>query len=237
MILVSNIAMNVQAVRERIAAAARVAGRRPEEITLIAVTKTRSVAEIQAALAAGVTDLGENRVQELQAKVPAVGPGPRWHLIGSLQTNKARPALTLAHLIHSLDRPGLAEEVNRLARQAGRPAECLVQVNVAGEASKHGIAPAGLFAFLEVVAALGWIQVRGLMTIAPVAADPETVRPVFARLRELAERAAGLGLPRVEMRYLSMGMSGDFVAAIAEGANLVRIGTAIFGERPPKGMG
>lgn len=236
MILVSNIAMNVRTVQEQIAAAARAAGRRPEEITLIAVSKTRTVAEIQAALAAGITDLGENRVQELREKAPALGPGPRWHLIGSLQTNKARHALELAHLIHSLDRPALAQELDRLARRTGKAAECLVQVNVAGEATKHGIDPEGLFPFLEQVSGLAGIRVRGLMTIAPLADDPESVRPVFARLRALAERAAALGLPRTEMRWLSMGMSGDFAAAIAEGANMVRIGTAIFGERPPKGI-
>ncbi len=237
MILVSNITMNVQKVREEIAAAARAAGRRPEEITLIAVSKTRSAAEIAAALAAGITDLGENRVQELQAKVPAAGPGPRWHLIGSLQTNKARPALELAGLIHSLDRPALAAELDRLARSTGKVAQCLVQVNVAGEDTKHGVAPAELFPFLEHLAALPGIQVQGLMTIAPAADDPETVRPVFARLRELAGQAAGLGLPDTDMRWLSMGMSGDFAAAIAEGANMIRVGTAIFGERSSKPLG
>lgn len=233
MILVSNIASNVQRIRDQIAAAAREAGRRPEEIALVAVSKHRTVAEIRAALAAGITDLGENRVQEAVPKFRELGPGvATWHLIGSLQTNKVRAALEFADLIHSLDRPSLLAELDRQARQQDRTVRTLVQVNVSGEASKHGLLPGQLPGFLEQVAGLGGtVQVEGLMTIAPEAPDPEAARPVFAGLRQLAAAAADRRLPHVAMRWLSMGMSGDYVAAIREGANLVRIGTAIFGPR------
>lgn len=231
MILVSNIATNIQEIRQKVDAAARRAGRAPEEVTIIAVTKNRTVSEIQAALAAGIRHLGENRVQEALPKFAELGKAATWHMIGTLQTNKARQALEFADLIHSVDRPSLVQTLHRLSQQMGRPVPVLVQVNVAGEESKHGLAPDDLPAFLEMVSGLGSLQVQGLMTIAPAADDPETVRPVFARLRELARRLAEQRWPHVEMRWLSMGMSGDYEAAIAEGANLVRIGTAIFGPR------
>lgn len=232
MILVSNISSNVAEVRGRIAAAARKAGRDPGEIALIAVTKNRSVDEIRAAVAAGVTDLGENRVQEAVHKWRALGPIATWHMIGTLQSNKAAQATEFADLIHSLDRPSLARELSRLAAQRQCPIRALIQVNVAGEATKHGVSPAALEPLLETVVTLGGIRVEGLMTIAPLAADQATVQPVFARLRQWAERIGAQKLSNVEMRWLSMGMSGDYEAAIAEGANMVRIGTAIFGERP-----
>ncbi|WP_264841441.1 YggS family pyridoxal phosphate-dependent enzyme [Caldinitratiruptor microaerophilus] len=227
----SNITSNVLLIRERIARAAEAAGRSPEEICLVAVTKNRTPEEIREALAAGITDIGENRVQEALAKVEAVGRGCRWHMIGTLQTNKVRAALGFADLIHSLDRPELALAIDREARRAGRTVPVLIQVNVSGEATKHGVAPEGLRALVEQASALETLEVQGLMTIAPLA-GPDVVRPVFARLRRLAEEVASWQLPRVEMRWLSMGMSGDFELAIAEGANLVRIGTAIFGPRP-----
>lgn len=230
-ILVSNIAGNVLLIRERIARAAEAAGRRPEEIRLVAVTKNRSVEEIRAALAAGIADIGENRVQEAASKFQELGRACRWHLVGSLQTNKARAALGFADLIHSLDRPALVQALDREARRAGRTVAVLVQVNVSGEPTKHGVAPEGLRELVELASQTGTLEVEGLMTIAPLA-EPEQVRPVFARLRRLAEEVAAWNLPRVRMRWLSMGMSGDFEAAIAEGANLVRIGTAIFGPRP-----
>lgn len=233
----SNIASNVAAVRAAIAEAAREAGRRPEEIRLVAVTKGRTVEEIREALAAGITDLGENRVQEAMQKYPAIGKAATWHMIGTLQTNKVKHALQFADLIHSLDRLALAQELEKQASRLGRRVPVLVQVNVSGEATKHGIRPDELFRFLEAIAPLEHLEVQGLMTIAPIATDPEEVRPVFAALRELAEKVRAQGFPRVEMRWLSMGMSGDFVAAIREGANMVRIGTAIFGPRPAKESG
>jgi pyridoxal phosphate enzyme (YggS family) len=229
--LVSNILANVEQVRQRVAAAARRSGRDPADVTIIAVTKTRTVEEMQQVVAAGITHLGENRVQELKAKYPAFGGDITWHLIGTLQTNKAKAALEMAGLIHSLDRDSLAEELARLAERRGAPCQVLVQVNVSGEASKHGVDPAELPAFLRRVSRYGVLQVQGLMTMAPLVADPEAARPYFRRLRQLAEALRQEGLPNVDLKHLSMGMSGDFEVAVEEGATLVRIGTALFGPR------
>ncbi len=230
LILVSNVSP-VEAVRARIAAAASRSGRSPESVTLIAVSKTRTVEEIQAVLAQGITHLGENRVQELKEKWPFLQSGVTWHLIGSLQTNKVKQALEMASLIHSLDRDSLAEELSKAAARRGIPCEALVQVNVSGEESKHGISPSDLVPFLERVGALGHLRIRGLMTMAPQSDDPEAARPHFRRLRELADKVRRLGIPGVSMEHLSMGMSGDFEVAIEEGATLVRVGTALFGAR------
>lgn len=227
----SNIQANVERVRERVAAAARRAGRNPADITIIAVSKTRTVAEIEQVLAAGLTHLGENRVQELKEKWPVIGGRATWHLIGSLQTNKAKPAVEMADLIHSLDRVSLADELAKQTERRGAPCRVLVEVNVSGEESKHGVAPADLPALLRHIGECGALQVQGLMTMAPQAEDPESARPYFRRLRELADEVRPLGLPNVHLQHLSMGMSGDFEVAIEEGATLVRIGTAIFGAR------
>lgn len=224
--------VNVENVRASIRQAALRAGRDPLTVTLIAVTKTRPVDEIQEAVAAGLTHLGENRVQELKVKAgPLAGGGVTWHLIGSLQTNKAKQAVELADLVHSLDREALLDELARHAERLGRLCDALVQVNVSGEESKHGIAPGDLHAFLRRVSQQGWVRVRGLMTMAPLSENPEDARPHFRRLRELAEEVRGLALPGVSMEHLSMGMSGDFAVAVEEGATLVRVGSAIFGER------
>lgn len=228
----SNIAKNVAEIKARIAEAACRAGRSPEEITVVAVTKTRTVAEIREAVAAGLTHLGENRVQELCTKVASLPDlGVTWHLVGSLQTNKLRAALGHADLIHSLDRWSLAEQWARRVQAGDPPVPALVQVNVAGEDTKHGLAPNDVLPFLQRVVGLGSLQIKGLMTIAPLADDPEAVRPVFRRLRRLAAEAAEQNLPGVSMEILSMGMTGDYETAIAEGATHVRIGTAIFGQR------
>jgi len=230
--LVSNILNNVEKVRRAIEQAARRAGRDPAEVTLIAVSKTRSVQEIEAVIAAGVTHLGENRVQEMAAKVePLADKQPTWHLIGTLQTNKVKQALNMAHLIHSLDRDSLLAELVRQCERRGQPCDVLVQVNVSGEQTKHGISPDELLPFLRRVSQQSWVRVRGLMTMAPLTADPEETRPIFRRLRELADEARALALPQVSMEHLSMGMSNDFEVAVEEGATLVRVGTAIFGER------
>lgn len=229
-ILVSNISLNVEAVRQQVAEAARKVGRDPSEVTIIAVTKTRTVEEIQAVTAAGLVHLGENRVQELQEKHPRIG-GATWHLIGTLQTNKVKSALEMAHLIHSLDRESLAGELARVAERRGLPCNVLVQVNVSGEASKHGLSPQELLPFLRRVSERGWVCVQGLMTMAPLDANPEEARPHFRRLRELAAELRGEPLPNVDLKHLSMGMSGDFAVAVEEGATLVRVGTAIFGAR------
>lgn len=230
-ILVSNIIANVEQIRNRVASAALRAGRNPADVTIIAVSKTRTVEEIREVLAAGITHLGENRVQELKEKWPAIGGSATWHLIGSLQTNKARQALDMADLIHSLDRVSLADELNRQAGRRGAPCRALVEVNVSGEESKHGVTPAELPALLRQISDGGNVLVQGLMTMAPLDADPESARPHFLRLRELAAEVRELGLPHISMDHLSMGMSGDFEVAVEEGATLVRVGTAIFGNR------
>jgi len=230
-ILVANIKSNVELVRQQVAEAAERAGRDPAEVTIIAVSKTRTVAEIEEAMAAGLTHFGENRVQELKEKWPQLQGRATWHLIGTLQTNKAKQALEMADLIHSVDRDAIAEVLARLAERRGVPARVLVQVNVSGEASKHGVAPDELASFLRRISQRGFLQVEGLMTMAPLVSDPEETRPVFRKLRQLADEMRELQLPGVAMRHLSMGMSGDFQVAVEEGATLVRIGTAIFGAR------
>lgn len=230
-ILVSNTLANVEQIREQVAAAAHRCGRDPAGVTIIAVTKTRTVVEAQAVLDAGITDLAENRVQELKQKWQSLGGSATWHLIGSLQTNKVKPALEMAHLIHSLDRESLAEELSRQAARRGIPCDALVQVNVSGEASKQGVAPEALPALLRRISELGHVRVHGLMTMAPLGAEPEQARPHFRRLRELFLEMRGLTLPSIRMEHLSMGMSGDFAVAVEEGSTMVRIGTAIFGAR------
>ncbi len=228
------IAARVAAIRQRIAAAAERAGRDPTGVTLVAVSKGFGPEAVLAAAAAGVADVGENRVQEALAKQAALAAVPlRWHLIGTLQTNKVRVALGAFHLIHSLDRFSLASEISRRAAREGRLAPVLIQVNVAGETTKHGISPEEVVDFTRRVAELPGLAIRGLMTIAPATSDPEVVRPVFRRLREMAARLADLSLPGVQMEHLSMGMSQDFEVAVEEGATLVRVGSAIFGRRQP----
>jgi pyridoxal phosphate enzyme (YggS family) len=218
-----DVAENLARVQERVARAAERAGRRPDGVLLIGVSKTVDVARIRAAVAAGVTTLGENRVQEAKGKIAELGRLAAWHLIGHLQTNKVKDALDLFDLIHSLDRLELARELERRAAGQGRVVDALLQVNVAAEASKGGVAPDAVGETLDLIGKLGHVRVRGLMTIPPEVERPEESRPWFRRLGELAERH---GLPE-----LSMGMSGDFEVAIEEGATMVRVGTAIFGPR------
>jgi len=217
---------NLERVRERIARAAERAGRRAESVLLIGVSKTVEVARIRDAVAAGLPALGENRVQEARAKIAELGRPVDWHLVGQLQTNKAKDAVELFDVIHSLDRLELAQELHTRALRRGRPVETLVQVNLAGEAQKGGVTQEGLGALLDAVAGLDHVRVRGLMAIPPETPDPEEARLWFRALRKLGERAA---LPE-----LSIGMSGDFEVAIEEGATMVRVGTAIFGARPSR---
>jgi pyridoxal phosphate enzyme (YggS family) len=217
---------NLARVRERLARAAERAGRRADDVLLIGVSKTVDVDRIQAAIAAGIRALGENRVQEARGKVAALGRPVAWHLIGHLQTNKVKDALELFDVIHSLDRLELARELERRAAARGRAIDALLQVNVAGEASKGGVSPDGVGEALDAIGKLAHVTVRGLMTIPPEAARPEDARPWFRRLRERAERHG--------LRELSMGMSGDFEVAVEEGATMVRVGTAIFGARAPR---
>jgi PLP dependent protein len=221
----SGVGANLDRVRERVARAAEGAGRRPETVLLIGVSKTVDVERIRQAIAAGLPALGENRVQEARAKVVAVGRPVPWHLVGHLQTNKVKEALELFDVIQSLDRLELARECDRRARARGRAVDALVQVNVAGEASKGGFPPDTLGDALDALAGLEHVRVRGLMTIPPIG-DPEASRPWFRALRKLGERHG--------LAELSMGMSADFEVAIEEGATMVRVGTAIFGLRPPR---
>ena len=217
----TGLAGRLASVRGSIAEAAERAGRDQAEISLIAVSKTFPVEAIEAAFDAGHGDFGENRVQEGLAKIEALqAAGTRIHLIGTLQRNKARHAGAFAS-VQSIDSVRLAEAVSR---RLDRELEILLEVNVAGEQSKSGFAPEDLAGALPIISALPNLDVAGLMTVAPIAADPEDVRPVFRRLRELRD---GFGL-----RELSMGMSSDYAVAIEEGATIVRIGRAIFGDRP-----
>ena len=218
------IADNLRRVRERIAAAAIRAGRRPEDVTLVAVSKTKSAEDVAAAIAAGQLVFGENRVQEAAAKFPglrAAHPALRLHLIGGLQTNKARDAVRLADVIETLDRPRLADAIADAIRREGRTPELLIEINVGDEPQKAGISRAEADDFIDACKARFGAALRGLMAVPPLDQDPA---PHFIWL---AERAARHGLP-----VLSMGMSADFETAIACGATWVRVGTAIFGSRP-----
>lgn len=230
-----DVSANLEVVRERIAKAAARSGRSPEAVTLIAVSKEMPVERIRLAIEAGVTVLGENRVQEAAAKIGALGRPVRWHLIGHLQTNKAKDAVALFDLIQSVDSVHLARELERRAAAAGKVVPILVQVNVGQEATKGGLAPEGLRAGLEAIADFSHLETQGLMAIPPIPEEPEASRPYFRQLRSLWEAARDWGIPRISMRHLSMGMSADYEVAIEEGATMVRVGTAIFGPRGKAG--
>src|SRR5262245_36910725 len=225
-----DIRANLAAVQDRIAEAARRAGRREDAVLLVAVTKTIDVERVRTAIAAGVPALGENRVQEAREKIAAIGRPRPWHLIGHLQTNKVRDALACFDLVHSVDRLPLAEALSSRAVPVGRRADVLVQVNVGDEPQKGGVGPADLRPTLEAMAALPGLRLRGLMTIPPIPRDPEDSRPHYREMRKLLDAARGWGLGR-DFSELSMGMSGDFEVGVEEGATIVRVGTAIFGPR------
>jgi uncharacterized pyridoxal phosphate-containing UPF0001 family protein len=246
---------NLEAVRERIATAARRSGRVEDAVLLVAVSKTVPVERIREALAAGVTALGENRVQEAREKVAAIGRGrtalefmaevgcppwrfgvplspsmAAWHLIGHLQTNKVRDAVDTFDVIQSVDRLALAEALSRRAVQAGRRLDVLVQVNVGDEPQKGGVAPDALRPALEAMGVLPGLRLCGLMAIPPFPKDPEDSRPYYRQMQALLHAAQGWGMGP-DFRELSMGMSGDFEVGIEEGATIVRVGTAVFGAR------
>jgi len=239
------IAAALARVRVRVAAAAGAAGRAPSDVRLIAVSKKMPPADVAAALAAGQQDFGENYAQELRDKraavdglaapthaMPAPGAGPRWHFIGPLQANKVKYVAGKVALLHTVDSAELLDEIDR--RAAGGVQDCLVQINVAGESRKHGVAPPDLPALLDHFALLAHVRCVGLMLIPPLGEDAEASRPHFAALRALRDAQRGHARPHVDLVHLSMGMSHDLEAAIAEGATLVRVGTAIFGERPTR---
>jgi PLP dependent protein len=229
----TNLRERFDKVRERIAAVAGRCDREPTEITLVAVSKTHPVVVVREALAAGATDLGENRVQEAETKILAIeNQVARWHLIGHLQANKARRAVSLFDIVHTLDSASLAHRLDRSCAEEGRAElPVLIQVDLAGEATKSGLAATDLSDFVGVVNQCSRLRLQGLMTLPPYFEDPEQVRPFFRRLRELRDELQAAEKFGEHQGELSMGMSHDFEVAIEEGATIVRVGTAIFGER------
>jgi len=228
----AHIAENLEMVRAAILQAEQASGRAPGRVELIAVSKTHPPEVIQKAVDAGQLVFGENRVQEAKAKIPELPSKLRWHLIGHLQSNKVRVALGLFEMIHGVDSVALLGEIESNAEQLGSFPKVLLQVNVSGESSKFGFAPEGLLRQMELILRIGRVEILGLMTIPPLAPRAEDSRKYFVRLREIRDRIEREY--RIPLPHLSMGMSGDFLVAVEEGATLVRVGTAIFGERRGK---
>lgn len=232
MSLDADIAANLTAVRARIGAAARRAGRDPGEVTLVAVSKTFGAGHVRAAWAAGQQHFGENKVQEALQKIAETSDIPiRWHLIGHLQSNKARKAAQPFACIHSIDSVELLQKIDAAAAEAGAAPEVLVQVDLAGEATKFGAPAEHARRVVDAALACRAARLAGLMVLPPWSEDQEATRPWFVRLRSLRDEWIAAGVPRDALRHLSMGMSHDFEAAIEEGATMVRVGTAIFGRR------
>lgn len=236
----TNIISNLTSIRERIAEAAIRCGRDPSEITLVAVTKMVPLEDILVAIKAGIKDIGENRIQEAKEKIHLIkkhtescdiNQNLKFHLVGYLQTNKVKVAVELFDLIHSVDRIAVAEEINKRASKLNKIQAVLVEVNTSGEATKAGVTPDKLLELVEKISIFPNLNVCGLMTIGPLTTEKDKIRASFRLLRNLAQKISDLKIPNVEMRFLSMGMSDDFEIAIEEGANMLRIGRAIFGER------
>ena len=224
-----SLAENLGLIQQRIRAACERAGRDPASVTLLGVTKTHPAETVAEAIKLGLTHFGENKVQEAKAKIPNCPGKARWHFIGHLQSNKCRDAVELFEMIESVDSLAIAQEINKRAEQTGKTMPVLLEINVAGEASKFGYQPERMLAELEQLNALPRIEVHGLMAVPPFSPVAERSRGYFKSLRELKQQAeAVLGAP---LPHLSMGMSGDFEVAIEEGATIVRVGTALFGER------
>jgi len=228
----SSILDNLERVREQIAQAAAKAGRDVKDVELVAISKTHPAQKVRETVEAGQTLFGESRVQEARAKIPELSSNIRWHFVGHLQKNKVRQALPLFEMIHSVDSLALAQDINRIAEEEGLYPRVLLEVNVGGEGSKFGFAPDKLCKQMEELLALPRLSILGLMTIPPVAEQAEASRKYFVELRELRDRLQSEF--RVDLAQLSMGMTQDFPVAIEEGATLVRVGTAIFGERSKK---
>jgi pyridoxal phosphate enzyme (YggS family) len=227
-----DLAANLETIRQRIKTACDRADREPNSLTLLAVSKTQPPEVVNAAAGLGLLVFGENKVQEAKAKIPLCSGKLRWHFIGHLQSNKCRDAVQLFQMIQSVDSFSLAQEINKRAEEAAKVMPVLLEVNLAGEASKFGYQPEVLLKELNQINALPRIEIHGLMTVPPWSPNPESSRPHFRRLRELKEECEQvLGAP---LPHLSMGMSGDFEVAIEEGATMVRIGTALFGPRKAK---
>ena len=222
---------NIQQINENKAAIARKDGRSPEDVILVAVTKTRSACEINEAIDGGITDIGENKVQEIIDKFDSVKP-VRWHMIGHLQTNKVKYIIDKVSLIHSVDSFKLAEEIDKRAAQHGKAMDILVQVNAAREESKFGITAEETGRLIrDILERCENVRIKGLMSIAPFEDNPEDIRIYFNQVKALYDEYAALKHPRLDFRFLSMGMSHDYEVAIEEGSNLIRVGTAIFGPR------
>jgi len=202
-----------------------------QEIQLVAVTKTVEISQIEEAIQAGITIIGENRVQEAWKKYQVIGDRVKWHLVGHLQTNKVKRAVEFFEMIQSVDRHEVALEINRRAQALGKVMDVLVEVNTSGEMTKFGLSPQEVIPFISSISEFPGLHVCGLMTIGIFSSHPEEVRPCFRTLRQIKEEVEKTMIPGVEMKYLSMGMTNDFEVAIEEGSNMLRIGTAIFGER------
>lgn len=207
-----------------------------QTVTIVGVTKNQDITAIRQALAAGVVIVGENRVQEASQKYGALGTdfSPSWHLIGHLQTNKVRQALSMFDLIHSVDSEKLAMEINRIAGQMQKVQDVLLQINIANEATKYGLAPDQVKPLANLISRMDYVRLRGLMTIAPHFENPEACRPIFRELYHTFMEIRSLNLSNVSLQWLSMGMTNDYGVAVEEGANLIRIGTGLFGARKPK---
>lgn len=223
-----SIADNILDVRRRIDSAMVRAGRSGEAVTVVAASKTAGAEAIREVIDAGIADIGENRLQDALPKVRAIGLGPKWHFIGYLQRNKVRHVVEFADLIQSVDRVSLLEEIERRAAKNGKTQRILIEVNVAGEEAKAGVDPPQLGDMLWAAGQLAHVKVEGLMTIAPLTSDAESVRPVFRELRRVFDKIGKEKAPNVEMLHLSMGMTDDFEVALEEGSNMVRVGRAIF---------
>ncbi|MBQ6295892.1 MAG: YggS family pyridoxal phosphate-dependent enzyme [Clostridia bacterium] len=227
-----SITQNIEEIRGRMAQAAVRSGRKPEDVLLIAVTKLHEPDEIEEAIAAGVTDIAENKVQEIQKKFDQIHSPVNWHLIGHLQTNKVKYIIDKVVMIHSVDSVHLAQEIDKRAAAAGKTMDVLLQVNAAHEESKFGLDPKDVpQVFREILDSCPNVKIRGLMHIAPWSEDPEEIRPYFKEVKDLFDTLAAVEHPNADFKYLSMGMSHDFETAIEEGANIIRVGTSIFGER------
>lgn len=231
----NTIKLNLNSVRDNIKNCTKRVNKNEEDVTLLAVTKTVDVDAVLEAIDNGVTDVGENKPQELARKYEVIGNKVKWHLIGSLQTNKVKYIIDKVYMIHSLDRQALCEEIQKRAEKINKNINCLIQVNISKEESKHGIYESDVVDFIKHVSVnYKNIKIKGLMTMAPFSEDKEEVREVFKGLKQLSIEIDKMNIDNVSMEYLSMGMSNDYEIAIEEGSNIVRVGTSIFGKREYK---
>lgn len=229
--MMKSMEQNIAQVRQNIAQAAKKAGRNPEDILLLAVSKTKPVEQIKEAVSCGLTSLGENKVQEIMDKYEPMGEGIHWHLIGHLQTNKVKYIIDKVDMIHSVESIRLAEEIEKRAAAKNKVMDILVEINIAQEESKFGIPVNEVESFLQELSKFSHICIRGLMTVAPFVENPEENRLYFRKMRELLVDINAKKIDNINMDVLSMGMTGDYMVAIEEGATIVRVGTGIFGER------